>query len=145
MKDIKSIIFAVVIIAVAGFIILGAMNKGNEFKDVKKYVEDNMSELEEIKDEFIKGNEVELPKEVESVKVIKSEVDTLVYFKMQDRGNKKANIGFYYSKIDRPSALEEKEIDIIELGGEKYKWDEDNTAGITNKIEDNWYFYKKTK
>ena len=145
MKDLKGIICIIVVIAVIGFIALGAMNKGNEFKDIKKYFNDNKSEIESIKDEYIKGNEKELPKEVESVEVIKTETDTLVYFKMKDRGEKKANIGFYYSTINRPSALEKRDIDIVELGGEKYKWDEADTAGITNKIEDNWYFYKKTK
>ena len=145
MKDKSNIIIIIIAIVVIGFIALGAMNKGNEFKDISKYVEDNKQELETIKDAYLNGNTADLPKEVESVKVIKSGNDTLVYFKMKDKGNKKTNLGFYYSKINRPSALEEKEIDIIELGGEKYKWTEDNTAGITNKIEDNWYFYKKTK
>ena len=145
MKDIKNVVIIVVIAIVVIFVLLGALRKSNEFGDIKSYVSDNKSELESVKDDYLAGNETTLPKEIEKVEIIKTENDTLVYFKMYDRTDKKSNIGFYYSEKDFPSALEKKEIDIIELGGDKYKWDEENTAGITNKISDNWYFYKKTK
>lgn len=145
MKDLKGLILFIVIAIVAGFIILGALKRQDAFNDINKYVNDNKSELETIKDEYLNGNEVELPEEIESVKVITTDKDTLVYFKMKDRGSKKTNIGFYYSKIDFPNALEEKNIDIVELGGDKYKWVDDSSEGITNKITKNWYSYKKTK
>ena len=145
MKDLKGLILFIVIVIVAGFIILGALKRQEAFNDINKYVNDNKSELENIKDEYIKGNKVELPEEIESVKVITTDKDTLVYFKMKDKGSKKTNVGFYYSKIDFPNALEEKEIDIVELGGDKYKWVDDSSEGITNKITKNWYSYKKTK
>lgn len=145
MKDLKGFILFIVIALVAGFIIMGALKRQDAFEDINKYVKDNMSELETIKDETLKGNKVDLPEEVESVKVIKSGTDTLVYFKMKDRGSKKTNVGFYYSTIDFPNALEEKQIDIVELGGSKYKWVDDTSEGVTNKITNNWYSYKKTK
>ena len=145
MKDLKGFILFIVIAIVAGFIIMGALKRQDAFEDINKYVKDNMSELETIKDETLKGNKVDLPEEVESVKVIKSGTDTLVYFKMKDRGSKKTNVGFYYSTIDFPNALEEKQIDIVELGGSKYKWVDDTSEGVTNKITNNWYSYKKTK
>ena len=145
MKDLKGFILFIVIAIVAGFIIMGALKRQDAFEDINKYVKDNMSELETIKDETLKGNETNLPEEIESVKVIKSGTDTLVYFKMKDRGSKKTNVGFYYSTIDFPNALEEKQIDIVELGGSKYKWVDDTSEGVTNKITNNWYSYKKTK
>ena len=146
MKDIKTIIIVIVIIAVVAFIGLGAMKKSNEFSEVKKYVTENKEELEKIANDYLEGNKTKTNKEIEEVTLHEDNTDKLVFFKLKNKDkNSKSVIGFYYSKNNIPSALEKKHIDIIELGGEKYKWDDDNTAGITNKIEDNWYFYKKTK
>ena len=67
MKDLKGFILFIVIAIVAGFIILGALKRQDAFNDINKYVKENKSELETIKDDYLNGNEVSLPEEVESV------------------------------------------------------------------------------
>ena len=49
--------------------------------------------------------------------------------------------GYYYSKNDKPMAHQNKDEDLIELGGNKYKWNN----GITNKIRKHWYYYRVSK
>ena len=140
MKDVvKNIIIIVIVVGVVSFIAFTSIQKDNEYKEISKYVNDHKEELETIANEYLSGNEKDYGKSYESIKVYKNNGNKLVYFKLKEYDN-----SFYYSNIDRP-AVEDKNIDLIELGGNKYKWQEDDTEGITTKIIDNWYFYKKKK
>lgn len=140
MKDVvKNIIIIVIVVGVVSFIAFTSIQKDNEYKEISKYVNDHKEELETIANEYLSGNEKDYSKDYESIKVYKNNGNKLVYFKLKEYDN-----SFYYSSIDRP-AVEDRNIDLIELGGNKYKWQEDDTEGITTKIIDNWYFYKKTK
>ena len=144
MKDLKSIAIIVIVGALIAFIAFKTMNKNDEFKSIKDYVINNQEELEKIKDDYLSGNKDISNTDVKTIKVYKTKEDTLVYFTLKD---KNSNVGFYYSTIDKPNAYQDKDIDLLGLGNDEYKWvdEENNNEGITNKITNNWYYYKNNK
>ena len=142
MKELKNILIIVVIIGIGGFLIINSMNKNNEVKEISEYVNNNEAELERVAKSIISGKETDKSSDIKSVELYDDNGDKLVLFKLKDSDK---NIGFYYSLTNYPSALQSYHLDLIELGGSKYKWDDDKTSGITSKIKDHWYFYKVQK
>ena len=105
---------------------------------IHELVNNNYKELEKVAIGQLEGQSVELPKDVE-IEHIQVYAENFVEFATSGKE------GFYYSKNDKPMANKNREADLIELGGNKYKWVDNSNSGVTNKIRKNWYYYKVTK
>ena len=118
-----------------------------------KYVNNNYPELEKIATESIKGNKVDLPKEVESISVHSPDkehvknTNTIVEFLYKGNGtvSNTKYYGFYYSTDDLPAAYQNEDYDLLELGGNKWMWSgKGDNEGLTGKIRNHWYYYSAT-
>lgn len=135
----KKLIIPIILVVVIGFIAYVAINKDKEEKKVKNYVNDNYQELTTIANAYLNEENVTKPTDVIEVNVYKGEYTDTVEFSMNDK------YGFYYSTEDLPTTHKNIKTDLIELGGNKYRWDELGNKGTTIKIRKNWYYFKVTK
>ena len=135
----KKLIVPIIIIVVAVVIGFVYFNKSKVEDEVSTYVNNNTEELVNIAKEYLGGNVVDYPEDIKKVTEYQGEFTDIVIFEMND------NYGFYYSTKNLPAAYKNIKTDLIELGGNKYKWMEDTNKGTTIKIKDNWYFYKLDK
>ncbi len=101
-------------------------------EEINKYVNKNYKTLEVSAKNQLENKNIELPEKVEAVSVY---AENYVEFAISGKE------GYYYSKNDKPMAHQNKDEDLIELGGNKYKWNN----GITNKIRKHWYYYRVSK
>lgn len=135
----KKIIIPIIIVIAIGIIGYIFYSKQEIEEEVKKYVNDNYQELTTIADSYMRNNEVTYPDYIKKVTLYKGIYTDIVEFQVKD------NYGFYFSSKNYPAAKENIDTDLLELGGEKYTWDEENNKGTTIKIRDYWYFYKLNK
>lgn len=134
----KKIIVPIIIVVIVGFIAYVAINKDKEENKVKDYVNENYVELTRIANTYLNNETTTYSSYIKEINVYKGDYTTTVEFKVDDK------YGFYYSTEDLPATYKNIKTDIIELGGDKYKWIEPNNKGTTIKIRDNWYLYKIT-
>lgn len=136
MKKAVGIISTIIVgsaILIAGFLFFMQDKREEKLHD---YINENYKELEKIAIDQLEGKNVVIPENVEKMSVYNEN-----YVEFATSGL----VGFYYSKNDKPMAFENKEVDLIELGDNKYKWQDDYNSGITNKIRKHWYYYRVTK
>lgn len=129
------------IIAVGAAILIGTfiyLCRDQREENINKLVNENYKKLEEVAKGQLEGQQVDLP---EGIEIDHIEVYAENFVEFATSGKE----GFYYSKNDKPMANKNREADLIELGGNKYRWQDISNTGITNKIRKNWYYYKVTK
>lgn len=130
-------IFGIIIVGAA--ILIGTflfLVRDKREEKIHDFVNENYKTLVEVAKNQLEGKNVELPEGVESMNVYD---DNYVEFATSGKE------GFYYSKNDKPMANKNRNADLIELGDNKYKWQDISNSGITNKIRKNWYYYKLDK
>lgn len=131
----KKVLETVGIILVGSAILIGVflfVARDKREENIRNFVNKNYKTLVVTAKDQLEGKNIELPEKVESVNVYDNN-----YVEFSISGKE----GFYYSKNDKPMAHQNKSEDLIELGNNKYKWNN----GITNKIRKNWYYYKVDK
>ena len=133
------VIFSIIIIGSA--ILIGTfiyLCRDQREEKINELVTENYKKLEEVAKGQLEGQPVDLP---EGIEIVHIEVYAENFVEFATSGKE----GFYYSKNDKPMANKNRDADLIELGGNKYRWQDISNTGITNKIRKNWYYYKVTK
>ena len=129
------------IIIIGSAIVIGSfiyLTRDQREEKINEWVNENYKKLEEVAKGQLEGQIVELPKDIE-IDHIEVYADNFVEFATSGKE------GFYYSKNDKPMANKNRDADLIELGGNKYRWQDISNTGVTNKIRKHWYYYKVTK
>jgi len=127
------------IIVVGSAILIGTflyIARDRREEQIRDYVNEKYKDLEKVALDQLEGKNVEMP---EKVVVINVYDNNFVEFATSGKE------GFYYSKNNKPMANKNRDVDLLELGGNKYRWENDYNSGITNKIRKHWYYYKVTK
>lgn len=135
-------------IIASGVLVFGILyfQKNRNLEDITKYVNDNYQELDELASNYMKGNKGDYPEHISNIEVYEAEDkhDTIVQFTYQN--DKNTEYGFYYSVVDRAEGFKNASLDLLELGGDKWMWSQNNgSEGTTSKIRSNWYYYKVKK